>query len=373
VTGKQRPSLAQIWSRLRGGSLEPGRAAASVAVGVFVGCLPIYGVQFLVVFAICVPLRLDAALSYLAAHVSNPLTLPFVLAAEMETGALLLTGHHASFGLAAAKRLGVMALGTQIVVGAVTLGAVLALLAAVITWFLVQSIRDLAQHTFTAARARTLTRYHDAPPSVRGYLSSKLRTDPALRSIAALPGSFGRVVDAGCGFGQIGLALLELGRANNVTGFDADRGRIDVARGAGGTDAHFEPAALADAEFPEADTVLFVDSLHYLPIAVQDTVLERAARNLAPGGRIIVRDVDAGTSIRSAMTETAERFAALFRRRPADFGFRSTVDLVAVLGRLGLIASKEEHTDWSLTNNVLTVATKPADNGEDASKSVENQ
>jgi len=359
VSGAHRLSLAQVWSRLRGGSLEPGRAAVSVAIGIFVGCLPIYGVQLLVVLAVCVPLRLDAALAYLAAHVSNPLTLPFVLAAEMETGSLLLTGHHAAFDLEAAKKLGVTALGTQIVVGALTFGSALALIGAVATWFVVHGIRDIAQHAFAQARARTLARYASAPPSVRGYLSSKFRTDPALRSITALPGSFGRVVDAGCGYGQIGLALLELGRADSVVGIDDDERRVDIARRAGGTNARFETGSLTDVEFPEADTMLFVDSLHYMPVDAQDAVLVKAARALAPGGRIVVRDVDAGTSVRSAFTEAAERFAALVRGRTVEFGFRSTTDLVGALGRLGLVPSKQDHSDWSATNNVLTVATKP--------------
>jgi SAM-dependent methyltransferase len=236
----------------------------------------------------------------------------------------------------------------------------LALVGAAVTWTLVHRIRDVAQRSFAAARKRTLARYGTAPPSVRGYVSSKLRTDPSLRSIAALPGSFGRVVDAGCGYGQIGIALIELGRAETVTGFDDDQQRIAVASGAGGTQARFEAKTLVDVDFPEADTVLFVDSLHYLPIQAQDALLERAARALAPGGRIVVRDIDSGTSVRSSLTEAAERLAARFRGRSIDFGFRSTTDLVGTLGRLGLVPAKAEHVDWSMTNNVLTVATKPA-------------
>jgi uncharacterized protein (DUF2062 family) len=361
VKGASRSRFAQVWSRLRGGSLEPGRAAASVAVGIFVGCLPIYGAQFLVVLAVCVPLRLDVALAYVAAHVSNPLTLPFVLAVEMETGSLLLNGQHASFDMAAAKSLGVTAIGSQIVVGAIAVGAFLAAVGALVTWFVVDGIKDISERSFARARKRTLARYAGAPPSVRGYLASKLRTDPSLRSIAALPGPFGRVVDAGCGYGQIGLALLELGRADTVTGFDDDARRVSIASGAGGASARFEAKSLAAVEFPEADTVLFVDSLHYMPVAQQDAVLERAARALAPNGRIVVRDVDGGTSVRSSLTEAAERLAAFFRRRPVEFGFRSRTDLAGLLGRLGLVLSNVDHIAFSVTNNLLTVATKPGE------------
>lgn len=368
MKGESRARLAQVWSRLRGGSLEPSRAAASVAIGIFIGCMPVYGAQLLLVLAVCVPLRLDSAVAYLAAHVSNPLTLPLMLAAEMEAGALLLTGRHATFHVGAAEHLDIgalwrLVLGSiwQITVGALSVGAVLAVLGAVITWFFVNGVRDVAERSFAAARKRTLARYVGAPPSVRGYLASKLRTDPALRSIVALPGSFGRVVDAGCGYGQIGLALLELGRAETVTGFDDDERRMGVASRAAGMQARFEAKSLSNFEFPEADTILFVDSLHYLPRDEQDRILERAARALAAGGRLVVRDVDAGKTVRGAMTAAAERLAALARGRTVNFGFRSRRDLMAVLSRIGLAPADAESAEWSMTNNVLTVFTKPRD------------
>lgn len=365
MNGARRPSLGQVWTRLRGGSLEPGRAAASVAIGIFVGCMPIYGAQLLVVLAVCVPLRLDSALAYVAAHVSNPLTIPLVLAAEMEAGSLLLTGRHAVFDMKAVEhsslaelwQIVIRSLG-QIAVGAVSVGTTLAGLGALVTWFVVTSITDPSDRPLAEARKRTLARYAGAPPSVRGYLSSKLRTDPSLASIAALPGSFGRVVDAGCGYGQIGLALLELGRADTLVGFDDDPRRVGIASRAGGEAARFETRSLSGLEFPEADTVLFVDSLHYMPVGQQDTVLERAARALAPNGRIVVRDVDGSSSLRSSLTQAAERLAALFRGRAIEFGFRSKADLTALLGRLGL-ATGDDDTAFSMTNNVLTVATKP--------------
>src|SRR5689334_19523833 len=42
-----RTALRAGWQRLRGGELSPRRAAASVGVGIFVGCFPLYGLQTL--------------------------------------------------------------------------------------------------------------------------------------------------------------------------------------------------------------------------------------------------------------------------------------------------------------------------------------
>jgi len=193
--------------RLRGGGLSPGRAAASVAVGLFVGCLPVYGVQLFLVLLICMPLRLDSALAYVVCHVSNPLTLAPLLWLELEIGALILTGHGAVLRLSEVKRLGFAAVGAQLVLGAVICGAVLASAGAIAAWVLAHRVRDARHRAFAEARARTLSRYARASRSARTYIGLKLRTDPALAAIVALPGDFGRVVDAGCGFLQIGLCL----------------------------------------------------------------------------------------------------------------------------------------------------------------------
>lgn len=68
------------------------RAGASVAVGLAVGVLPIWGVHWLVVLAVCLPLRLDAGVAYLAANISIPPIAPFITFAELEIGARVLRG-----------------------------------------------------------------------------------------------------------------------------------------------------------------------------------------------------------------------------------------------------------------------------------------
>ena len=62
----RRTQLRRAWQRLRGGRLTPSRAFWSVAVGLFVGVQPTPGLHLAVVLAACVPLHLDAALSYVA-------------------------------------------------------------------------------------------------------------------------------------------------------------------------------------------------------------------------------------------------------------------------------------------------------------------
>lgn len=88
----QHEKVKAAWARIRGGELTPGRAAASVFVGVLVGATPLYGLHFFLVMGICIPLKLDAAIAYVASNVSLPIFAPFINMSEVEIGAFLRTG-----------------------------------------------------------------------------------------------------------------------------------------------------------------------------------------------------------------------------------------------------------------------------------------
>jgi len=61
-----------------------------VAVGLIIGMTPVFGLHWLIVIGVCVPLRLDAGVAYLAANISLPFIAPFITFAELETGAFVL-------------------------------------------------------------------------------------------------------------------------------------------------------------------------------------------------------------------------------------------------------------------------------------------
>jgi len=325
---------------------------------VFVGCLPIYGLQFGALLAVCVPLRLDMAVAYVAAHISNPITLVPLLALEIAVGALVLTGHAEVPNLTEMKH-GIVKVGAQAALGSIVVGLVFSSVAAGVAWTLGRRVRDARRGELTRGRQRTLDRYRDVPAAARHYVSSKLKLDPAVSDIASLAGAFGRVVDGGCGYGHVGLALTDLGRVTSLHGFDADPSRVSVAKRVA-PEAHFDVARLEEAPFPDADTVLLVDSLHYLPLATQDAILERAARALAPGGRLIVREVDVSRSLQSRLTQWSERRAVKRVNPTGEAGFRSKKQLVDVFDALGLTSAVVVNEDFSIFENVLVVGTKPA-------------
>src|SRR5688572_13395830 len=66
-----REELKRGFRDLRGGDMSPMRLGASVGMGLFIGCLPLFGVHFLLVVVLSLRFRLDAAIAYLAANISN--------------------------------------------------------------------------------------------------------------------------------------------------------------------------------------------------------------------------------------------------------------------------------------------------------------
>jgi len=96
--------------RTEGGG--PGRETAAIACGVFIGCLPFYGFHLLICWIVGWAFRLNRLKLYLAANISNPFIAPFLLFAELQTGAYLRRGTFHTLTLDAVRQTGAVALGS---------------------------------------------------------------------------------------------------------------------------------------------------------------------------------------------------------------------------------------------------------------------
>lgn len=333
----------------------------SVALGLFIGCLPLYGFHLPLCLLVCVPFGLDAVLAYVAANISNPFVAPFLVVSEVEVGSWLLHGHGFGFDLEAAKHPNFARIAAEIALGSVVVGALLGLLGGVLAASVARRRAGSEPSPIETARKRTLARYASAPPADRYYVAAKLRTDPALNEVAAL-GPLGDVLDAGCGRGQLGLCLAELGHVSSLSGFDFDARKVEVARAAAGERAQFEVGDLQTHELAPSDTILLMDVLHYLPIEAQDRLLARAASKLRPGGRIVVREVDAASGRKSFLTRAFEGVATRlgYNRSAGALGFRALADIAKALENAGLSCESAARDGTSLLENRLLVARAPA-------------
>jgi uncharacterized protein (DUF2062 family) len=129
-----RESLRRLWRRLRGGEFSPLRLSLSVAVGLFIGAQPLYGLHFPLCAVVCLPLRLDLVAAYLAAQISNPFMAPLLVFLQVNVGSLVLTGQYAPFDLARARETGVSGFVAQAAIGSIIVGALLAVLGAALAY-----------------------------------------------------------------------------------------------------------------------------------------------------------------------------------------------------------------------------------------------
>jgi SAM-dependent methyltransferase len=295
-------------------------------VGLAVGVTPLYGLHLWIVLAICVPLRLDAALAYLAANVSLPFLSPFLLLAEVELGSLARTGHTLAIDVADVKARAPRELVAELVVGTAIFAPLVAAVGGAITWVIAGLPRTEVRGrvdtvgsrdkpasgglptALDAAVARVAARYAHGGRAAYHYVRGKLASDPVAGAVAELGGDagLGDVVDVGCGRGQLAALLLEMKRATRVHGVDWDAAKVDDARAAcAGLDAEFAVGDARNAVIPPCDTALAIDVLHYLTDAEQDALLARMAD--AAGARVVVRELDPDRGWRSAVTRLQER------------------------------------------------------------------
>jgi uncharacterized protein (DUF2062 family)/2-polyprenyl-3-methyl-5-hydroxy-6-metoxy-1,4-benzoquinol methylase len=385
----------RVYADLRGAELSPARAGLSVALGLFIGSQPIFGLHTPLVIGLCLWLRLDGFLAWIASNISNPFFAPFLLTAEVWVGGSLLEGapirldqRFESFWDAA---LGAPAL---LFVGSPLLGAALALVGGLVSFAFVAVRRRAGVkpkvHVYrlpksappwVVAAERVASRYvsrEGSTPRQRtqfNYVRIKLMSDPIARLVAefAEAEGLGELCDLGTGRGQLPILLLELGLAKSARGVDWDRAKIEDAKAAArgerapegeplpALDAEFEAADVRDVTPEPADTVLLIDVLHYLPLAAQDEVLDRAARAVRPGGRILVREADTERGLRSVFTLIEEKvFTTLRWNRGERVVFRPARQIAERLLAAGL--STEVRPAWGKTpfSNVLVIGRRAA-------------
>lgn len=385
-----REELKRALRDLQGEDLTPARLGFAVAVGLFIGSQPIFGLHLLLVLFVCLKLRLNAVLSYVAANISNPFFAPALLTAEVQVGGRVRTGHWPRLDREIQAGYGAFVdFAGHLLVGAPLVGVGLGVTGFVCTWSFV-SVKRLVRPATSAhppyrlppeapfwlhATERVASRYASpestsaAEKSQFHYVRIKLAVDPIARLIADVEGehehALGEVLDIGTGRGQLPLLLLELGRATHAHGVDWDRAKIVHAQRA--AEVRPDGAAAAAATFSaedaraftanSADTVLLIDLLHYFTIDEQNAILDRAAEHVKPGGRLLVREADTERGWRSWATLFEEKFfTAVGFNRGERVRFRPAREIASRLEARGFSCTIVPAWGSTPFSNVLVVA-----------------
>ena len=393
-----REECKRAFRDLEGEDLTPARLGAAVAVGLFIGSQPVFGLHLLLVLFVCLKLRLHAVLSYVAANISNPFLAPALLTAEIQVGGRVRTGHWPRLDREIQAGYGALVdFAGHLIVGAPIVGVGLAIAGFVCTWSFVSIKRIVRPATslrppyrlpadapaWLHATERVASRYA-APESKSAaeksqfhYVRIKLAVDPIARLIADVEGErehvLGDVLDIGTGRGQLPILLLELGRATNAHGVDWDDAKIMHARRAAETrpDGALEARATFEAEdartftAARADTVLLIDLLHYFSIDEQNAILDRAADHVKPGGRLLVREADTESGWRSWATLLEEKiFTAVRFNRGERVRFRPAREIASRLATRGFSCNVVPAWGSTPFSNVLVVARRPLETKE---------
>ncbi len=344
IRRRARRALVELLVTLRTEGSGANRQAWSAGIGAFIGSLPLYGLHLLLCAVTGKLLRLSRATMYLAANLSNPLFAPFLIWLELQTGSLLRRGTVYAFSVETARHVDPWAFAGDLVVGSLVVGAVAGITVGLSAFAVLSRTRRRSPEREKLIE-RIARPYLEAGLLHWEFVRGKLRLDPVyfgLTALGVLPAT-GRVVDLGCGRG-IMLALLaatQSGRANReLVGIDASRRAIRIARVGVPPHVHLEVGDLAEAGIPRSAAILLLDVLHYLPLADQDQVLERAAAALEPTGTLLIREADQSATVRFMVTSAAERARAFLRGHfGQQFTYRPLTDLVVTLEKLGLVVS----------------------------------
>ncbi|HEY3567792.1 MAG TPA: DUF2062 domain-containing protein, partial [Thermoanaerobaculia bacterium] len=367
--------IQDVLYKLRTEGMSPEKQAAAVALGVFIGVTPLYGLHLALCILFARLFRLNAGLAYLAAHVSLPGITPFLLLAELETGRRLRGQSYLRIHIHDLKHLDFRQVALDLTLGTMLIGAVLAALLALLAWWLAR--KRQAHPEIEALLEESACHYLKPGMFHWEFVRGKLRHDPIYFNLLRrgfLPPE-GKLLDLGCGRGIV-FALILGAREQWSKGkypqgwapppprltFHGIEGRPKVAEAAREAlegRAEIETGDLRTIDYPQADAILLLDVLHYMSAADQEAVLSKAISVLHPGGVLLIRDADADAGWRFTATRAQERFSALLRRHWGQrFHYRGAEEWGDLLKRLGLTVDMQPMGMGTPYANVLLAGRK---------------
>jgi 2-polyprenyl-3-methyl-5-hydroxy-6-metoxy-1,4-benzoquinol methylase len=212
-----------------------------------------------------------------------------------------------------------------------------------------------------AAGRAALTAYAEHSAAVRLHARVRWYSAPFPAIAGVLPNT-GRILEIGCGHGLFSVYAALASSARAVRGVDIDRDKIAVAQAVAArvaADLEFDVTPSGAVSPGPWDAIVVVDMLYLLPAAQQEQLLTEAAGELAPGGRLVIKEMSRRPRWKAAWNTAQETLAvsilgiterastpaeprpAAGRRRftPARFEFVAPETMAGWLAEAGLATS----------------------------------
>jgi len=340
--------------------LEPGRAAAAVFIGIFIGIVPIYGFQTLAAMGAALFFRLNKPLTVAGTFINNPLLQPAIIVSSAEIGYFLRDGSFRPFHFSALTRAHMKEEMLAFVIGSVVLGVLVGGVGAATTAVVIK-LKAPANAGLRDRVGFVKAMFAQCAWADREFVRWKLRLDRIFGLLAAEDLGSGTVVDLGCGYGMA-LSFTAFGDASRrLVGCDLDGHRIAVARKAlSALNPDLSVADIRRFELPPAGLILILDVLQYLDADEQMTLLQRCCSALEPqGGVLIFRVHDRERGLWSTITMAFDRLIFAFGRagiRPLTL---RAAEYRSVLENAGMRVQECRFRNHLPLAHILFIARKP--------------
>jgi SAM-dependent methyltransferase len=230
--------------------------------------------------------------------------------------------------------------------------------------------------------ARAAERFRASGKFAYYFARGKLRTDPVFATVLVqelLPKA-PRLLDLGCGQGLVAAWLdaakqchlsghwpeqwAAPARPVSIRGIEIDANEVRRAQRALHGVALIECADLRSAPLTGSDAILMLDVLHYMDLASQQSLIERARTALSDDGVLLVRIGNAAGGLRFAWSRWVD--AAIWRlrgRRRIELTFRTLAQWIQLLAGAGFAVKEIPMTGARSFANVLLLAKPLARSG----------
>lgn len=209
------------------------------------------------------------------------------------------------------------------------------------------------------AASAALRAYAYASRGDRLHVQVRWHTCPFDAVADAVPAR-GRVLDIGCGHGLFPLYLALQEPERWVTGTDVDADKLVVARTAAAAAGASVEYQLGDRGLPSGpwDAITIVDVLYLLGRERAAGLVEDAAAALAPGGTLVVKEIDLVPRWKHRLATVQEQLATRVLRitEGDEVSFLDPAHIVGVMERSGLAVHRKAIDRGRLHPHHLIVA-----------------